>query len=253
MNMYNIAEYMLGKDRKRKMEKNRSSKIIAVVALIIAVFGLTLGFAAFSTTLTISSSATVTPSSENFKVYFSPDGNEVSTGEEATALTVTGTGTGAGTATIDTTRLKASNLTAAFTVPGQTVTYSFYVVNQGSYDAYLKSIIMENITGESIIKKCVKATEKDGVAIPTNEQATDELVAAACEKIKIKVSVGSGDKLATANNGSSGSISGHSLAQTANEPIVVEISYSDDGNVRADGPFNVSFGDIKLNYSTIDS
>ena len=35
------------------MEKDRGTKVIAIVALIVAVVGLSLGFAAFSSTLTI--------------------------------------------------------------------------------------------------------------------------------------------------------------------------------------------------------
>ena len=50
------------------MEKSRTSKIIAVVALVVAVLGLSLGFAAFSNTLTISSSATVSPDSGDFDI-----------------------------------------------------------------------------------------------------------------------------------------------------------------------------------------
>ena len=50
------------------MEKQRQIKLLSIVALVIAIAGMTLGFAAFSTTLNISSSATVTPNSEDFKI-----------------------------------------------------------------------------------------------------------------------------------------------------------------------------------------
>ena len=50
------------------MEKTRQIKLLSIVLLVIAITGMTLGFAAFSTTLSISSSATVTPNSEDFKV-----------------------------------------------------------------------------------------------------------------------------------------------------------------------------------------
>ena len=50
------------------MEKTRQIKILSIVALVVAIAGMTLGFAAFSTTLSISSSATVTPNSDDFKV-----------------------------------------------------------------------------------------------------------------------------------------------------------------------------------------
>ena len=53
------------------MERDRSAKIIAIVALCVAVVGLSIGFAAFSNNLTIKSNATVTPNQNDFDVNFS--------------------------------------------------------------------------------------------------------------------------------------------------------------------------------------
>ncbi len=53
------------------MEKQRQTKVITIVALVVAVFGISLGFAAFSNILTISSSATVKPDALSFSVRFS--------------------------------------------------------------------------------------------------------------------------------------------------------------------------------------
>ena len=50
------------------MEKNKKTKTLAIIALIISILGLTLGFAAFSNTLTISSSATVSPDESDFNI-----------------------------------------------------------------------------------------------------------------------------------------------------------------------------------------
>ena len=50
------------------MEHNRKIKILSIVALVLAISAMTLGFAAFSTTLNISSSASVTPNSGDFSV-----------------------------------------------------------------------------------------------------------------------------------------------------------------------------------------
>ena len=52
------------------MEKNRKFKILSIVLLVMAIAGMTLGFAAFSTTLSISSSASVTPNRDSFGVKF---------------------------------------------------------------------------------------------------------------------------------------------------------------------------------------
>lgn len=54
------------------MERDRKQKFIVMIALMVAIASMSLGFAAFSTTLNISSSATVSPDSSNFNVIFSP-------------------------------------------------------------------------------------------------------------------------------------------------------------------------------------
>lgn len=222
---------MLGKEL--NMERNRSSKIIAVVALVVAVFGLTLGFAAFSNTLTISSSAYVSPSSDNFKVGFSTSATATATGN--LAGTASGSAT-AGTATLSGTAI--SGIKANLTAPGETVTYTFYVRNTGEYDAFLNSITFENVSGASAPKVCTAVD-------PT--KTTASLVSAACEDISVSVKVGSD----AAVSGSVASVSNHSLLKTANETVVVTITYATNGD-RADGDFNVSFGDLKLVYGTVD-
>lgn len=50
------------------MRQNKKVKIITITSLCLAVVGLTLGFAAFSNQLTISSSATISPDSSDFKI-----------------------------------------------------------------------------------------------------------------------------------------------------------------------------------------
>ena len=50
------------------MRRRQKTKTVAIIALTISVLGLTLGFAAFSNVLTISSSATVTPDASDFKI-----------------------------------------------------------------------------------------------------------------------------------------------------------------------------------------
>ena len=52
------------------MEHSRKQKLLVVLALVIAIASLSIGFAAFSTTLNISPSANVTPNSDSFSVKF---------------------------------------------------------------------------------------------------------------------------------------------------------------------------------------
>ena len=59
------------------MKRNRQSRIVEILALCASVLGLTLGFAAFSNTLTISSSTTASLDESDFKLvlYGLPEGN----------------------------------------------------------------------------------------------------------------------------------------------------------------------------------
>lgn len=216
------------------MEKDKSSKVIAIVALLVAVVGLSVGFAAFSSTLTISSNANVTPNADTFKVVFSSNGTTL------TEENVTGVATGDASATAATINNSAANptitgLSATFTEPGQSVTYTFYAHNKGEYDAYLKSVTYANVTDETSSKVCTPGSD-----------TTASLVTNACDDISVKVNVGS-----TNTTASTADITGHSLLKTAFETVTVTIEYATNGD-RADGDFTVAFGDISLVYSSVD-
>ena len=57
------------------MNTNKA-KMISIIALVVAIAAMSLGFAAFSTTLSISSSATVTPKDTNIQLTMYGIGNE---------------------------------------------------------------------------------------------------------------------------------------------------------------------------------
>ena len=215
--------------------ENRGSKMVAVIALCVAVVGVTLGFAAFSNSLTIKPSADVTPDESTFNVDFSSSGSSpvagsVTPDKNPTSITASNaTINNDGDPTI-------SNLSATFTAPGQSATYTFYAYNAGEYIAYLKSINFENAASGASFKVC---TPGGGT--------TASLVTAACEDITVSVKVGS----ETETTSSQASITGHTLAKGAYEEIVVKIDYAAGGD-RADGPFDVDFGNIALTYSSVD-
>lgn len=215
------------------MEKDRGTKIIAIVALCVAVIGLSVGFAAFSNTLTISSSASVSPTATDFDVNFSSVDNAETDG------IVTGVANGGATAneaTIDNaTSPTITGLKANFTAPGQSVTYSFFTHNAGKYIAYLNNVTYANVDGETSNKVCTAGDKTDAT-----------MVASACDDISVVVKVGS-----DSFNGSRGSITSHSLAIDRYESVEVTIEYASDGD-RADGDFTVAFGDITLTYDSVD-
>ena len=217
------------------MEKNRGAKIIAIIALLVAVSGLSLGFAAFSNSLTITSGASVTPNSNTFNVDFSSSNVSLETNDIVPVKSVSTII--ATNATIDNTSVPTiSNLSATFTEPGQSVTYTFYAYNSGEYDAYLKTISYLNVVNSSSFKVCTASTGTNAT-----------LVQSACDSISVKVKAGSEAE----TNGTVASISGHKLEKGAFETITVTIDYA-AGGARADGDFSVSFGEIALGYSSVD-
>ena len=215
------------------MERDRSAKIIAIVALCVAVVGLSIGFAAFSNNLTIKSNATVSPNQNDFDVNFSTSNTSELDG------TVSGVGTNSATAedaTIDNSASPTiTGLKANFTEPGQKVTYSFYAHNAGKYVAYLNNVTYANVSGQTATKVCTPGTNTDAT-----------MVQAACNGISVSVEVGS-EKY----TGSMDSITNHLLDLDAYEEVVVTIEYTSTAS-RADGDFEVAFGDITLTYDSVD-
>lgn len=114
--------------------------------------------------------------------------------------------------------------------------YKFYAYNTGELNSFLKSIVFENVTGKNATKVCTASAG-----------TTDELVQKTYEKISIKVKVGNEFETSTGK----ASITGHSLAKENGEAVVVTLEYEAGAN-RADGDFNVAFGNITLNYSSAD-
>lgn len=217
------------------MEKNRNAQVIAIVALVVAVLGLSVGFASFSNVLNIQASANVKPDSSTLNVDFSSSIDSVTVAE----ITPTATPNSIVTtnATIDNSADPTiSNLSATFTEPGQSAVYKFYAYNAGELNAYLKSIVYANVAGSNATKVC---TAKEGT--------TDALVQKACENILVKVKVGNELETATGK----ASITGHSLAKKTGEMVTVTLEYA-AGAERTDGDFSVAFGNITLNYSSAD-
>lgn len=207
------------------MERKRKVKIIIMIALMVTIAGMSLGFAAFSASLNVSSSASVTPDSSTFNVVFSSN----SSSQASSAITGVGiNGATSNAATISGTSI--SGLQANFTEPGQVVTYTFYAHNVGEYEAYLETVDFG--TG----KMCA-----------SNGDATASLVNNACNGIYMNVKIGA--DLFPQTKGVQ-SVSGHALAKGAYEKIEVVISYA-SGAARADGDFTVSFDNIDLTYSTV--
>ncbi len=217
---------------------SKSSKTLAVVALVLAVASLSIGFAVYSSTLTISSSATVTPDKEDFDMNFTPDESGEPGDNNIPPKTKVPDELDADDAVIDNSgeNPKITGLHANFTAPGQSVTYEFYISNDSAYDAYLNSIIYSNAVSGNAFRKCTPSSS-----------GSNPLVQAACEAINVKVKAGEYQEV----NGSQSEITGQKLQKDTTQKITVTIEYSAEGP-RTDEKFDVTFGDITLTYGTAD-
>lgn len=225
------------------MERNRSTRLMAILALVIGVVGLSIGFAALSNTLTINSSASYVPNNSTFNVDFSsaPSPDPFADNDIPGTASPNDAGIIATDAVIDNSGDPTiSNLSATFNAPGQSVSYTFYAYNVGQVVGYLRSVTFKNVAGESTNKKCTPG-ESEGVA--TNSA----MVTAACGDISLSLSINGGTALTSTKT----DYTRQSLGIGASHTIVVTIAYANNGNY-ADGPFTVSFGDIEVKYSSVD-
>ena len=208
------------------MEHSRKQKLLMIVALIVGIASLSVGFAAFSVSLNISSSASVTPSSDTFSVKFSRSPDSLVEGSVGAA------GWSTGIETYDAVIDNSGNPTvrgfgATFTEPDQFVEYGVYARNEGEYTAYLNSV---NFIGENV---CIG-----------DPGTTESLVQAACNSINIIVEI---DGIMYSKT--SGVIN-HNLASGEGELIHIYVEYTTGPSV--DGPFSVILPDVALVYSTVD-
>ena len=223
------------------MESERNTRLIALVALVAAVGGLSLGFSAFTRNLDIQPQAEVTLDKDVFKVEFSNQSDSVDA-SNVTASGEPGEATGEEATIVNGDKPTISNLKAKFTKPGQKVTYSFYAVNSGSLDAYLTNIEFKNITSKDAKKEC---TPKDG-----GNPATADTLTSVCEQIKLTVTVDTSVAATTTQAVQDE----HKIEKYASEtyhshPVKVEIEYPENAPV-PDGDFEVKFGDVELTYSS---
>ncbi len=217
------------------MEKERGVKVIAIVALMVAVVGLSIGFSAFTRDLNISIDDTTVNQKNNLSVVFSSSNSTIETNQISGAILPipTPTGVSATSATINNSDESAPTITglsATFTEPGQSATYVFYVHNKSDYTAYLRKIEFDGS------KTCTATGD-----------TTQTTVNAACDGISLSIKVGSMSEAIKTTT----SITGHALSNTTPETVTVVIDYA-TGSKTANGDFTVEFGDITLNYNTVD-
>lgn len=125
------------------MEKERRTKVLSLAALIVAVLGLTVAFAALSQTLTINGNASV--DAATWDIHFeTPYGSD---GTTDGAATINKTPTFNGTSITD--------IDVSITKPGDLAYWVFKIVNNGTINAKISSIeISELCTIDSPVESC---------------------------------------------------------------------------------------------------
>lgn len=218
------------------MLNRRKQQMTIILVLIVAIASVSIGFAAFSVTLNISSSATITPNSDDFNVVLTSTYDYIPTYENGCNTFGANYGGGANYSKSPCVDVNSvSGLEGLFTAPNQYVDMTIYAVNKGKYDAYLKNINFNNVLGYSTNVVC---TPESG--------ASSELVEEACKGISIDIQVNDNVYY------DSRPLSGKKLEIDNYDTIILTIRYAEN-SARADGPFKVSIGDVSFDYSTVDN
>ncbi len=220
------------------MERNRGFKIIAVIALVIGVIGLSIGFAAFSKTLNISSATVNTTARTNvFATAIHYDGMPIY------LPPVNVTNINKGTQTTDT--WSGISFTIDSNQNNASVTLFTRVLNDSTeYTGYLQSI-----TSNNGVIECTPVGDTDS-----------DLVAAACTKMNLQVSIAEAD----GSNSTSANITSTTPANkivTAQDPattitnvnygtLQLRFSYSHDSTI-PDGQFTVTIPAITFSYTSV--
>ena len=133
------------------MEKERRTKALVVVVLLIVVAGLTIAFAALSTTLNINGTAYL--DAAKWEIRF----------ENLSSPTKIGSANVTGTAKIeDTKAAEITGINVSLSTPGDKVTYTVDLVNKGTINAKIDNIEKTALTSEQQRYLTFKVTDKNG-------------------------------------------------------------------------------------------
>ena len=234
------------------MEKNNGGKIIAVIALVVAVAGLSLGFAAFSTSLKIDTAANVTTGTSNWNIGFSTDGTNIA--DVTTASTVNANETG-NPGVIDVTKYTIGQNTNATlsTTTGSSVSYDLSILNKGTLDARLESVNFDDVA-ITCTNATGSSTQIEGVAgagtTSTGGNSTTISNADCAKMFGVSLSIGG-----TTYSSTPASIASSTIAAGGSAPVVLTVSYKDTADARAvaatlDGDIVVTLGSISVGYTS---
>ncbi len=164
--------------------ESRTLRTVAIAALIIAIGGVTLGYAALSQVLTINTNSTVQSSGTSWNVHFENADQGVATGDAVK-----------GSISLNATSVTLSGV--ILKAPGDSVTYTFDVVNDGEIDAKIGTFTAKQPTftgtggSASADQSLVEGQYQYAITYVdggTSVAQNDTLNAGETKKIQIKVS-----------------------------------------------------------------
>ena len=217
------------------MENSNSTKLIAIIGLMVAVAALAVGFAAYSATLTIENAQATATATDTFKPnveYVSGSLSCVKTGTE-TAVT------SAGSLATDASGYTTIWQNAAVTLEsvGSSVTCTATVENRSTFTAYLKRI---NVAGPLVCEAATSGT-------------TVQNLSAACADITFSVSESTASASANSTAASSNtSVSGVSIGAGGTQNVSFTIAYPSGSDV-TDADFVIKIPTISFVYETSNS
>ena len=136
------------------MEKERRTKALVIVVLLIVIAGLTVAFAALSTTLNINGTAYL--DAAKWGIRF----------ENLSSPTRVGKATTTGTAKIEETKAaEITDMNVSLSIPGDKIVYTVDLVNKGTINAKIDNIEKTVLTQEQQRYLTFKVTDKNGYEI----------------------------------------------------------------------------------------
>ena len=133
------------------MEKQRREKALVIVVLLVVIAGLTVAFAALSTTLNINGTAYL--DAAKWGIRF----------ENLSSPTRVGKATTTGTAKIEESKAaEITDMNVSLSIPGDKIVYTVDLVNKGTINAKIDNIEKTVLTSEQQRYLTFKVTDKDG-------------------------------------------------------------------------------------------
>ena len=200
------------------MEKrDRGFKVIAVVALVVAVVGLSIAYAGYTSTLTVEGTATVASA---WKIVW----DDLDNGTASGYADLTGK-----TLAIDSSKQAISGVIGTLKAPGDSIVYTWNVENQGDIDATLAGVTLGQLS-------CAPATGSNA----TQAQAT-----AVCADLTIAFTY-DGQALTASTTGDLL----HNATHNSSKPVTMTLTYNaSSSGVELDGDVTVTLSTTSFTYN----